>query len=163
MSSSTLKEKTKPAALKYIVILKALNIHLILKTFMTTGGVRSTKRRTYRSYKQIVERYAHTGFTLSEAFVLHGRFFCAHLNPTTTICLLRMPIAGLYVMSRRPCWWSRAKALLSPGKSTPFSCKFFEEKLFCFDLQHGRLVRWWQTKNSTLKTLRPRPKESGHF
>ena len=103
MSSSTLKERTKPTALKYIVILKALNIHLILKTFMTTGGVRSIKRRTYSPYKQTVQRYAHTGFfSLSEAFVLHGRFFCAHVNSTTTICLLRTPIAGLHVTSRRP-------------------------------------------------------------
>ena len=98
MSSSTLKEKTKPTALKYIVILKALNIHLILKTFMTTGGVRSIKRRTYRPYKQTVKRYAHTDFTLSEAYVLHGRFFYAHLNSTTT---MHLPIAHAY------CWFVR--------------------------------------------------------
>ena len=81
MSSSTLKERTKPTALKYIVILKALNIHLILKTFMTTGGVRSIKRHTYSPYKPTVQRYAHTDFTVSEAFVLHGRFFLRTLEP----------------------------------------------------------------------------------
>ena len=101
MSSSTLKERTKPTALKYryIVILKALNIHLILKTFMTIGGVRSIKRRTYSPYKPTVQRYAHTDFTLSEAFVLHGRFFCAHLNPTTLPHHDHLPIAHAY------CWF----------------------------------------------------------
>ena len=58
-------------------------------------------------------------------------------------------IAGLQVTSRRPCWWSRTKALLSSGNETLFSCKLFEKKLYCIDPSHGHLVTWSQTKNRT--------------
>ena len=60
----------------------------------------------------------------------------------------RLPIAGLHLTSRRPCWRSRTKAFLSSENYTLFSCKFFEEIFFCFDPQHGCLVTWLQTKNS---------------
>ena len=53
----------------------------------------------------------------------------------------------LSVTSRRPCWRSRTNTFFSSENSTLFSCKFFEKRFYCFDLQHGRLVMWLQTKN----------------
>ena len=38
------------------------------------------------------------------------------------------PIAGLHVMSRQPCRWSRTKVFLSSGNKTLFSCTLFKKK-----------------------------------
>ena len=43
-------------------------------------------------------------------------------------------IAGLHVMSRRPCWrcaWSRTKHFSPLGTKIKFLCKFFEKKFYC--------------------------------
>ena len=50
-----------------------------------------------------------------------------------------LSIAGLHVTSRRPCWWPRTKAYLSSGMLTPIHVNS-SRKIYCFDLQHGRLV-----------------------
>ena len=60
-------------------------------------------------------------------------------------------IPALHVTSRRPCWWSRTRALLSSGNKTLFSCKFFQNKFYCIDPQHDRPITWLQTKNSSTR------------
>ena len=40
--------------------------------------------------------------------------------------------------------------------ATLFSCKFFKKKLFCIDLQHGRLTTWLQTKKIPLELTKDR-------
>ena len=40
--------------------------------------------------------------------------------------------------------------------ATLFSCKFFKKKLFCIDLQHGRLTTWLQTKKIALELTNDR-------
>ena len=60
---------------------------------------------------------------------------------------IHLTIAGLRVTSRRSRQMSRTKPFLSSGNLTLFSCKFFQKKLCCIVIQHGRLVTWLQTKN----------------
>ena len=74
-------------------------------------------------------------------------------------------IASLHVTSRRPCWMKRTKAFLSSGNLTLFSCEFFKKKFYCIVIQHGRLLTWFQTKNSknSLSNTQIQPRITAKF
>ena len=59
-------------------------------------------------------------------------------------------IAGLQVMSQRPCWGSRTKALLSAGKWTLFCCKISRKVSFVLTANMAALSRGWKPRTSDL-------------
>ena len=57
---------------------------------------------------------------------------------------------SLHVTSRRPCRWSRAKAFLSSGNETSFSCKFYKNMFIVLTTNMAAIKRQRNVQKSVM-------------